>query len=257
MQQPQTPPTTSTQQQEAQAQPVQARKAGKNLYIPYIMPGWLWEILRATVHGIFSLILNVKLVGRENMPKKGPFIVAANHISWTDVPLVPAYLTPQGSYIAKEELYASPIGWLVRFLGAIPVKRGEADRQLLRASNDLLKAGRVLIIFPEGTRSRTRTMNPAHAGVGMIALRADVPVVPVAIHGSEYALRRFRPRVTMVCGAPMHLQPKGAKITKDDIKSATETIMRQIAEMLPESYRGVYASEASAQAATGQTPEVQ
>ena len=257
MQQHQTPSATPTRTQEAPPKPASAKKTAKNLYVPYIMPGWLWAILRGIVRGIFSLILNVKLVGRENMPKKGPFIVAANHISWTDVPLVPAYLAPQGSYIAKEELYSGPIGWLVRFLGAIPVKRGEADRQLLRASDDLLKSGKVLIIFPEGTRSRTRTMNPAHAGVGMIALRASVPIVPIAIYGSEHALRRFRPRVTMVCGEPLLLQPKGVKITKDDIKNATETIMRQIAEMLPEQYRGVYSSEASAQEATGETPEVQ
>ena len=91
----------------------------------------------------------------------------------------------------------------------------------------------------------------------MIALRAGVPVIPIAITGSEYVLKKLRPRVTITYGEPMLLQPKGNKINKEDIKDATEAVMRRIAEMLPESYRGVYGTEASAEAATGETPEVQ
>ena len=100
-----------------------------------------------------------------------------------------------------------------------------------------------MIIFPEGTRSKNRKMAQAHAGVGMIALRAGVPIVPVAICGSENALKKFRPRITIVYGEPMFLQPKGAKITKDDINDATEAVMHRIASMLPESYRGVYSND--------------
>jgi 1-acyl-sn-glycerol-3-phosphate acyltransferase len=146
-------------------------------------------------------------------------------------------------YVAKEELFKGKMNWLVRFLGAIPVKRGEADRQLLRAADDLLKRGKVLIIFPEGHRSETRQMIPANAGVGMIALRAGVPIVPVAVCGSEYALKKFRPRVTITYGEPLILQPKGPKITKEDITAATNTTMQRIAAMLPSSYRGVYGTE--------------
>ncbi len=257
MQEHQAPSTTSVQAPAAASpQPTQARKPKKNLYIPYAAPRWFWLTLCAIVRGIFSLALNTQLVGRQNMPKKGPFIIAANHLSWTDVPLVPAYFSSQVVYIAKEQLFFGKFGWLVRFLGGIPVKRGEADRQLLRACDELLKNGKILAIFPEGTRSRTRSMNHAHAGMGMIALRAGVPVVPVAIYGSEHALKRFRPRVTIVCGEPIILQARGAKITKEDIKDATETVMRRIAEMLPESYRGIYGNEESAQVATGETPEI-
>lgn len=248
--------STSQTSAAVSSQPKQARKPEKNLYVPYTAPRWLWLTMRALVFGIFSLILNTQVVGRENMPKKGPFIYASNHLSWTDVPLVPAYFSLQPIYLAKEQLFFGKFGWLVRFLGAIPVKRGEADRQLLRASDELLKSGRILAIFPEGTRSKTRTMNQAHAGMGMIALRAGVPVVPVAIYGSEHALKRFRPRITIVCGEPLTFQARGAKITKEDIKDATETVMRRIAAMLPEAYRGVYGNEESARTATGQTPEV-
>lgn len=258
MQEHQPSSTTSTQTTPATAAtlPSKRAKAEKNLYEPYTMPRWLWMVLSVIVISLAFLIVDIKLVGKKRVPKKGPFIIASNHLSWMDIPLIPAYLFLPMIYIAKEELFLGKLGWLVRFMGAIPVKRGEADRQLLRASDELLKQGRVITIFPEGTRSKTRKMNSAHAGMGMIALRANVPVVPVAICGSESAFKKFRPRVTITYGEPIVFQPTGKKVTKEDIHQATETVMRRIAEMLPESYRGVYGTEASAQEATGNTPEV-
>lgn len=240
----------------ASTQPARSKKAAKNLYEPYVTPAWFWVSLRSAARFVFFLILNVKLIGRKNIPKNGPCIIASNHLHWTDVPLVPAYLSRQVVYLAKEELFMGRIGWLVRLLGAIPVKRGEADRQLLRASDELLKRGKVLVIFPEGHRSDNHQLIPAHAGMGVIALRAGVPVVPVAVCGTEHVFKKFRPRITISYGEPVILKPKGAKITKEDIQGATETIMRHIAAMLPPAYRGVYGDEASAGAATGETPEV-
>ena len=232
----------STNPQTTASADIQSPKPVKNLYEPYVTPHWFWISLRAIARLIFFLTLNIKLVGRRNVPPKGPFIIACNHLSWTDIPLVPAYISSQVVYLAKEESFQGRLRRLVRFLGAIPVKRGEADRQLLRASDSLLKRGKILIIFPEGTRSKTAQLIQAHAGVGMIALRAGVPIVPVAINGSEHALKKFRPCVTITYGEPMYLQPKGAKITKEDINEATETVMRRIASMLPESYRGIYSA---------------
>lgn len=226
-----------------------------NLYEPYVTPRWFWLCLRGFARLVFFLTLNVKLVGRQNIPHEGPFFVVSNHLDWTDVPLVPAYMHQRVIYLAKEELFKGRLGWLVRFLGAIPVKRGEADRQLLRASDELLKKGKVLIIFPEGTRSKIQQLGQAHAGMGMIALRAGVPVLPVAVCGSEHAFKKFRPRVTISYGEPVLLRPKGAKITKEDILEATDTVMHRIAEMLPESYRGVYGQPASIESATPDSAE--
>lgn len=237
-------------------EPARPVKAPRNLYEPYTTPAWFWVTLRFVARIIFFLALRITLIGHRHVPKKGPYIIAANHLSWTDIPLMPAYLSTQVIYLAKEELFLGKFGWLVRFLGAIPVKRGEADRQLLRAADDLLKRGKILVIFPEGHRSDNHQMIRAHAGMGMIALRAGVPVIPVAICGSEHALKKFRPHITITYGEPMLLKPKGAKITKEDISEATETVMRRIASMLPPSYRGVYSNEQSAEVATGSTPEV-
>ena len=240
-------PSSPTRTQSSAAAGTQPCKPAQNLYESYATPSWFWISLRAIARLVFFLVLSVKLVGIKNVPKNGPFIIASNHLSWTDIPLVPAYLSPKVVYLAKEESFQGRIGRLVTLQGAVPVKRGEADRQLLRASDALLKRGKILIIFPEGTRSKSRQLLQAHAGVGMIALRAGVPVIPVAVCGSEHALKKFRPHVTITYGEPMILQPKGAKVTKDDINNAKEAIMRRIASMLPESYRGVYGEYADCQ----------
>ncbi len=224
---------------------VQQEKPKKNqkMYEPYNTPRVLYEALRWFAIAIFAVVARVHLRNRYNVPRHGPYIIAANHLSWTDIPLIPMYLPGKVVYMAKEEAFSGRVGWLTRFLGAFPVKRGEGDRQALRAAQEQLKKGNVLVIFPEGTRSKTRTLAKGHAGLGMIALRAGVPVVPVAIWGSENALKKFGADITISYGEPMMLRPKGAKITREDIDNATEEVMRRIAEMLPPEYRGAYAVE--------------
>ncbi|HEX9134289.1 MAG TPA: lysophospholipid acyltransferase family protein [Ktedonobacteraceae bacterium] len=246
--------TSSSDNSEQPPQPVQTGKHAKstktkpqkNLYKPYRMPTILWRLLRGVVRLVAAIFLDVHPVGRQNVPEKGPLIIASNHLSWTDVPLIPAYLKFKVVDMAKEETFQGKMGWLVRFMGAFPVKRGEADRQSLRTAEEQLKAGRILGIFPEGTRSRIQRLGKAHAGLGMIALRTGAPVVPVAIYGSEKAFKKFRPRVTITYGEPMLLTPKDKKITREDIDEVTEQVMLRIASMLPPEYRGVYAEKLTA-----------
>ena len=218
-------------------------KPQKNLYEPYRMPMILWQLIRGLVRLIAAIIFDIQVVGRQNVPETGPLIIASNHLSWADVPLIPAFLKRKVVYMAKEETFHGKMGWVVRFLGAFPVKRGEADRQSLRTAQEILTTGRVLSIFPEGTRSKIHSLGQAHAGTGMIALRSGAPVVPVAIYGSEKAFKKFRPRITIIFGKPMILKPKGKKITREDIDESTEHVMLRIASMLPPEYRGVYAEK--------------
>ncbi len=229
-------------------QPVKPAKSKPqlNLYEPYITPPILYHATRCFAVFVFHITSRIRLRGRSNVPSGGAFIIASNHLSWTDIPLIPMHLQRKVVYMAKEEYFSSKLAWLVRFLGSFPVKRGEGDRQALRAGEEQLKKGNILIIFPEGTRSRTRAMAKAHAGMGMIALRSGVPVVPVAIWGSENALKKLGAEVTISYGEPMVLTPKGKKITRDDIDEATDKVMRKIAEMLPPEYRGVYSSPSDA-----------
>ncbi|TMC17007.1 MAG: 1-acyl-sn-glycerol-3-phosphate acyltransferase [Chloroflexi bacterium] len=221
-------------------QSVKQQKTEKNLYDPYSTPRILYEMVRWFAIFIFSLITRIHIRGRYYLPKKGPYILVCNHLSWTDIPLIPLFVPGKVTYMAKEELFHSPVGWLVRFLGAFPVKRGEGDRQAIRSASEQLKNGKVFVIYPEGTRSKTGTLGKAHSGVGMIALRAQVPVIPVAIWGTENALKKFGTDVTISYGKPILFKPKGTKITREDIDYATEETMRHIAAMLPASYRGAY-----------------
>src|SRR5438874_13392053 len=231
---------------EQQTQPVKPATSTRNLYEPYITPPILYGAIRWLLLFVFHITSRIRVRGFSNLPKEGAFIIASNHLSWTDIPLIPLHLPRKVVYMAKEEYFNSRLAWFVRFLGAFPVKRGEGDRQALRAGEEQLKKGNILVIFPEGTRSRTRTMARAHSGMGMIALRTGVPVVPVAIWGSENMLKKFRAPVTISFGEPMVLTPKGKKITREDIDEATEKVMRKIAEMLPPEYRGVYSSSPDA-----------
>src|SRR5947209_5162912 len=238
-------PQLQPQKQVRPEKPAKAKKPEKNLYEPYDTPTILWNTIRAVARVLFAILLNVRILGRKNLPAKGPFIVASNHVSWTDVPLIPAYLPYKVVSMAKEEAFHGNIGWIVRFMSAFPVKRGEGDRQSIRAAGEQLKKGKVFFIFPEGTRSKTQTMAKGHAGLGMIALRSGVPVVPVAIWGSEHALKKFRPHVTISFGEPITLTPKGKKLTREDIEDATDQVMRRIASMMQPDYRGGDGEEAA------------
>jgi 1-acyl-sn-glycerol-3-phosphate acyltransferase len=215
----------------------------KNLYQPYYMPMFMWRTIRFFVRIFFAIFFDVHVTGQHIVPEAGPLIIASNHLSGVDVPLIPAYLKRRIVYMAKEETFKSRWGWLIRFLGAFPVRRGEADRQSLRAAEEQLKSGRIVCIFPEGTRSKLHTLGQAHAGMGMIALRSGAHVLPVAIWGSEHSFKKFRPRIHLVFGQPVTLAPKGKKITREDIDAATEQVMLQITSMLPPRYRGVYAEK--------------
>jgi 1-acyl-sn-glycerol-3-phosphate acyltransferase len=222
---------------------VAAKKPEKNLYEPYSTPLIGYNAIRYSAIAFFTLLARVRIRGRYNLPRQGAYIVASNHLSWTDIPMVAQYVPEKVVYMAKEESFHGRMGWLVRFLGAFPVKRGEGDRRAIKAADEQLKKGKVFVIFPEGTRTKTHALSKAHAGLGMIALRSGVPVIPVAIYGSERVLKSFRPEVVIQYGEPLILKPKGSKITRDDIESATDEVMKRIADMLPPQYRGVYGEQ--------------
>jgi 1-acyl-sn-glycerol-3-phosphate acyltransferase len=232
-----------SEQPQQSVEPGKPAKPQKNLYEPYNTPPVLYHALRWVTTLIVAVALHLRVFGLRNVQARGAFIIASNHLAWADIPLVAVRLHRKVVYMAKEEYFTSRIAWVVRLLGAFPVKRGEGDRQALRTAEEQLKKGNILVMFPEGTRSRTRTMAKGHAGLGLIALRTGVPVVPVAIWGSEKVFKEFRPRVTICYGNPMVFKPRGEKITREDIDETTDQVMRSIASMLPPEYRGVYAEQ--------------
>jgi 1-acyl-sn-glycerol-3-phosphate acyltransferase len=205
-----------------------------------------YEGTRFVAHFLVPLIARLRVEDIANVPATGPVLLAPNHFAWADIPLISYSLKRVTHYMAKIELFERPmLGGYIRALGAFPVHRGEGDREALRVAERVLSEGKVVVVFPEGHRSDNHALIPAHPGVALIAMRANAPVVPVAIWGSEDVFHGkygpWAPTVHIRYGQPMTLGEPGKKRSSDDLKRATDQIMLQIAAMLPEQYRGVYA----------------
>jgi 1-acyl-sn-glycerol-3-phosphate acyltransferase len=167
----------------------------------------LYWLVRAILVPFFRLYFRLDRIGRAHIPSEGPVLLAANHRSFLD-PFVIGTLTRRPVYyMAKRELFERPWqAWILGSLGAFPIDRGAGDEHAMSTARALLERGDCVVIFPEGTRVRTGPLGHPHRGVGRLALQAGVPVVPVAVMGSEDVRRgwRIRPRkVTLRCGRPL------------------------------------------------------
>lgn len=190
-----------------------------------------------------------RVEGRENLPPRdrGGMIIAMNHISWVDIPVVGALVpfSHRLSWLGKAEIFAHPIaGWFFRTMNVIPIRRGKRDLAALDASVEALKAGAVLLIFPEGTRSRSGVLQPGRGGAVRLAMQAGVPIVPTAVAGTErgtWGTLSFRP-VRLRFGQPYFVERTAdGKIPPDLMDRLTTEMMQRIAALLPEEQRGVYA----------------
>jgi 1-acyl-sn-glycerol-3-phosphate acyltransferase len=140
---------------------------------------------RFLLGGFVGALSGWEVHGRENVPKTGAVIVASNHISYWDPLLVGTAAIREQHFLAKEELFRGPLGWLIRAYNAIPIRRGMADLSGLAKAKDVLRAGRSLILFPEGTRQRDGELRAARPGLGMLAVGSDALIVPTCIMGSN------------------------------------------------------------------------
>jgi 1-acyl-sn-glycerol-3-phosphate acyltransferase len=182
------------------------------------------------------------------IPKSGPLIVVANHISNADPPLVAGWLTPmlgrQMHILAKQALFIGPLGWILKKLGATPVKAGGSDIEAYRVAKAVLDRGDVLCIFPEGTRSPTGVMQEPKPGVAMLATRTGVPILPVGVSGSDYflgrgkKLPRLRAPIHLRIGRPFTLTLDPALSRRDAMNKASDELMRRIAALVDERHRG-------------------
>lgn len=167
----------------------------------------LYHAARLCVSLLARLFFRFRVVGVARVPNTGGVIVAANHASYFDIPFLGCALPRQTDYLAKRELFVLPlIGGLLRALGGLAVRRGQMDRQALAVAVEQLQSGRMLTLYPEGTRSLTGRLAPAKPGIGMLVAQSGALVLPVYIHGT-YRIRPFR-LVTIVFGAPISFQPE-------------------------------------------------
>lgn len=148
--------------------------------------GPYYSASRFVVRKVFGFLARWEVRGRQHVPRTGGLVVAANHISFWDPPLVGSALPREVYFLAKEELFRAPgLNALIRRLNAIPIRRGVADLSGLSRAFEILQKGQALLMFPEGSRMRDGELHPARPGVGMMAVQGDVPVLPCYISGSD------------------------------------------------------------------------
>lgn len=194
----------------------------------------VYAVTRILITRPLRWIFHMEVAGGGNWPASGPAIIASNHASNMDPPLVGLSYYGHIRWMAKVELMKPrPLGWLLMKLGAFPVRRGEADREAIRRARELLDEGCVVGMFPEGTRQRNGKLGEAQPGVGMLALTPGVPVIPVRIRGSEQIVRGGRlrrPKVTITVGPPVDLEISGMSKGRA-YHEASRRIMAAIGEL--------------------------
>jgi len=200
-----------------------------------------YAITRVFVRLLMPLLGGITVRGAENIPMRGPILLAVNHRAYMDPPYLSMVTKRQLHLMAKEQLFQIPVfGSYIRALGAFPVKRGAADRGAIRQAIDELKAGHVLGIFPEGTRADPGTLMPAERGFALIAKQTGIPVVPVALEGTDrvhpkHAKRLHRAHVTATVGRPVTAAEMLAANTdpgKDALTIIGEATTRMIAALM-------------------------
>ncbi len=208
--------------------------------------------IRATFRMLFNILGRVKITGVENVPLGKPYVIAMNHISIFDPPLLVSFWPEESEVIGAADVFQRKgQGIVLSMYGVIPVHRGDYDRALLDKISAILKKGSPLVIAPEGSRSHVRAMQRALPGVGYIIEHSQVPVVPAGLVGTtddfwQRSRRGEKPQLEMRIGKPIHFPPiieKGAERRAARQLNA-DLVMRHIAGLLPEEYHGAYAGQA-------------
>src|SRR5262249_29705977 len=236
-----------------QTEPVEASAD----FVKYTIRGRPRKVLRLILLAILRVVLRMRVVNTAVAPS-GAALVVSNHLHNADPVLTTIAYPYPIHYMAKKEVFRVPvIKWVLRWAGSFPVDRGKADRAAIRRAEAALARGIAVGIYPEGTRSVTRALATAHAGVGLLALRNDVPILPVVVTGTERlpfngAKGRAQASAPMPdpghkgirvrFGEPFRIPREidGRRLTAEE---GTDRIMVEIARLLPPAYRGVYADK--------------
>ena len=207
---------------------------------------WFYYVGRIITKLALLFLTHREVKGKENIPDSGPLVIIANHLSVTDPPILGSSVNKKMIFMAKEELFHSRLtGYFIRSFGSFPVRRGVLDRKALQQSEEVLRQGMALAMFPEGSRSPTAQLRPAFPGAALMALRSRARILPVGITGTENIKGKTwlfrRPSITINIGPAFELADTSHKLTKDKLIETTDIMMRRIAELLPSRYQGVYA----------------
>ena len=194
----------------------------------------MYRLLCILLNLFFTVFFHQKVSGIENIPQSGGVIIAANHKSFWDPPVIGAALPRIVYWMAKQELFSIPVlGWIIKVV-AFPVRRGMADRNAIRKAMLLLAGGKAIAVFPEGTRSKTGELLPGQPGVAMLAIKAGVPIIPTAVIGTNKIFKQgsFFPQIKVIFGQPIETSQYAND--KTGIHALTLQIMGSISQLIAE-----------------------
>jgi 1-acyl-sn-glycerol-3-phosphate acyltransferase len=193
-------------------------------------PDAMYKAVRAVLTVPMAALYRVRPIGVENVPAAGPAIVAPNHFSNLDHFLLAMYLRREIQFMAKSQLFRPPIDFIMNHGGVFPVMRGKHDQEAFITAHTILGRGGIVAMYGEGGRSRTKKMGEPKSGLGRLALESGVPVVPVAIHGSEHARDLRFPKVTIQYGEPVVFE-KIDHPSREQARQASVAVFERIRAM--------------------------
>ncbi len=199
--------------------------------------------LRSALSGVLRILLRLTVIGQEHVPATGGFVLApGGHRSILDTPLASQAGSRVLRYMGAETYFAIPgLGLFLRAMGGFPVERSMTDRLALRLSEEVLRNGEPLVVFPEGTRQEGPIVRPLKEGAAFLACRAGVPIVPVGIGGAARAMpkgaRWIRPtKVVLIVGEPIHPPQRadGERVKRSTVRAVSDELHERLQELFDE-----------------------
>jgi len=213
----------------------------------------LYWVVKGVLTPVLGVCFRVKVEGRENVPRKGPVILASNHRSFLDSIFIPLVVRRRVTFVAKAEYFDDPkTAWFFRGVGQIPIRRegGSASERALASASEVLAAGGVFGIYPEGTRTRDGLLHRGHTGVARLALRTGSPVVPVGLIGTDdiqpvdKKMPRLFRRVTVRFGEPLDASRYfDFEVERLALRELTDEVMYEIGQLSGYEYVDTYATK--------------
>jgi 1-acyl-sn-glycerol-3-phosphate acyltransferase len=206
------------------------------------------SLLVALFRGVTSSIFRIHDEALARVPARGPLIIVGNHVELLEIPLLYARLQPRRMRgLVLAERWKTPLlAWMLNTVEAIPLERGGINFNSINNAVDVLKAGEILAVMPEGTRSHNGCLQAGHSGVVLLALKGKAPILPLVSYGGEKVgdnLKRFRRTDFFInVGEPFKLNYEGNQANSQERAQMLDEIMYRMAALLPPEYRGVYAN---------------
>jgi 1-acyl-sn-glycerol-3-phosphate acyltransferase len=205
-------------------------------------PTPLYRAIQWVLRILLFLLADFKVIGSQNIPTSGPFLITTNHVSMVDLAVAMVAIPYRVAAFAAEKHRERVAGRILEQFDVIWVRRGTADRAALRHALQILERGSILGVAPEGTRSATKQLIRGKPGAAFLALRSDALILPMGLVGTSSVLdawrRLRRPRLRVIIGKPYHLEAGDGR--RRDLQALSDEMMLRIAELLPPEYHGAY-----------------